>query len=75
MRQNRRKPDQTTATFTLSKHLLAWVTQEAQKRGQSTSEFIRHLLIKQWDKFNEKQEKKAEVRKKIKVHESCLTNS
>ena len=57
---NQRKPDQTTATFTLSKPLLAWAAQEAQKRGQSTSEFIRHLLINQWDKFKEKQEKKGE---------------
>jgi predicted DNA binding CopG/RHH family protein len=46
---NQRKPSQTTATFTIPKHLLAWVQQEAAKRGQSTSEYIRHLLLKQWD--------------------------
>jgi len=63
MQQNRRKPDQTTATFTLSKHLLAWVAQEAQKRGQSTSEYIRNLLLNQWDKLKEKQEKKGESSK------------
>jgi hypothetical protein len=60
---NRRKPDQTTATFVIPKHLLAWVQQEAEKRGQSISEYIRNLILNQWDKFNEKQEKKGESSK------------
>jgi Arc/MetJ-type ribon-helix-helix transcriptional regulator len=52
---NQRKPNQTTATFTIPKHLLAWVQQEAVKRGQSTSEYIRCLLLKQWDQKTEKE--------------------
>ena len=53
---NQRKPNQTTATFTIPKHLLEWVHGEAMKRGQSTSEYIRTLLLKQWD--NKKTEDK-----------------
>jgi hypothetical protein len=47
----------------IPKHLLAWVQQEAEKRGQSISEYIRNLILNQWDKFNEKQEKKGESSK------------
>ena len=57
---NHRKPNQTTATFVLQKHLLEWVHQEAESRGQSTSEYIRALLLRQWDM---KQEQKAEEKK------------
>jgi Arc/MetJ-type ribon-helix-helix transcriptional regulator len=57
---NHRKPNQTTATFVLQKHLLAWVTKEAESRGQSTSEYIRALLLQQWDK---RQEQKNEEQK------------
>jgi Arc/MetJ-type ribon-helix-helix transcriptional regulator len=60
---NQRKPDQIVTSFTIPKHLLAWVKQEAEKRGQSTSEYIRNLILNKWDKFNEKQEKKGESSK------------
>jgi hypothetical protein len=55
---NHRKPNQTTATFVLQKHLLVWVTKEAESRGQSTSEYIRALLLQQWDKGQEQKNKK-----------------
>ena len=60
---NQRKPNQTTSTFTIPKHLLVWVQEEAAKRGQSTSEYIRNLILNHWDKFKEKQEKKGESTK------------
>jgi predicted DNA binding CopG/RHH family protein len=46
---NQRKASQTTATITIPKHLIAWVKKEAESRGQSTSEYIRCLLLKKWD--------------------------
>jgi predicted DNA binding CopG/RHH family protein len=46
---NQRKANQTTATITIPKHLIAWVKKEAESRGQSTSEYIRCLLLKKWD--------------------------
>jgi Arc/MetJ-type ribon-helix-helix transcriptional regulator len=55
---NHRKPNQTTATFVLQKHLLVWVTKEAESRGQSTSEYIRALLLQQWDKRQEQKNEK-----------------
>jgi Arc/MetJ-type ribon-helix-helix transcriptional regulator len=56
---NQRGANSTTSTFTLPKHLLKWVQEQAQLRGQSTSEYLRHLLLNQWDKENQgKKEKK-----------------
>jgi hypothetical protein len=55
---NHRKPNQTTATFVLQKHLLVWVAKEAESRGQSTSEYIRALLLQQWDKRQEQKNEK-----------------
>jgi Arc/MetJ-type ribon-helix-helix transcriptional regulator len=50
---NQRKPNQIVTSFTIPKHLLKWVHDEAHSRGQSTSEYIRALLLKQWDKKTE----------------------
>lgn len=55
---NQRKPNQIVTSFTIPKHLLMWVQEEAMKRGQSTSEYIRALLLKQWDKKTENDNKK-----------------
>jgi len=49
---NQRGSNTTQTSFTLPKHLLKWVQEQADKRGLKTSEYIRHLLLKNWDEHN-----------------------
>jgi hypothetical protein len=46
---NQRSPRSTKTSFSLSKKLLVFIQNEANKRGQTVSEFFRYLIFKYFD--------------------------